>query len=74
MRTARDGRRIGKRAGSGLSEVKRLVSGPALLFAALSAKAAMLGISANEATRRAIRAWLGWNEVVPQSNNTRGQK
>lgn len=53
------------RPSSGLTEGKTLVTGPQLLLVAMQARAQQLGISQNEAWRRAARAWLGWHEVLP---------
>ena len=49
---------------NGLCEAQLQVTGPALLLAAVEARAEALGIPVREAWRRAARAWLGWREVT----------
>lgn len=54
------------RPSHGLSESTYLVSGPALLLAAVARRANAEKISTREAWRRAARAWLGWGDERKQ--------
>ena len=57
-RKKRDGRANNGRLPTGLTESKVLVTGPALLMAAVEHRAKQQGLSVREAWRRAARDWL----------------
>lgn len=54
-------------ASTGLADASVLVTGPALLLAAVEAAAQAEGVSVREWWRRAARLRLGWHEVLPIS-------
>jgi hypothetical protein len=56
------GRPVG--SGNGNAEASVLVTGPALLLAAVAHDAAREGVTVREWWRRAARVRLGWREVV----------
>lgn len=67
MSRPRKSRNPAGRPSRGLAEESVLVTGPALLLAAVEQRAAQEKITTREAWRRAARTWLGWHEVVPPS-------
>ena len=57
----------GGRPTQALTQQHVLVTGPAILLAAVEHRAGQDGVSVREAWRRAARVWLGWHEEAEVS-------